>query len=149
MEHGKEYISSGGTRNSMELVKFCVQSGATGRQSVDESPTDGFPAERTVGNIAPRDQRCVSLRGPCALDAFDRSSRIYLYSIEQPHLVPLAVSHSPCGRPRGKIWNSPRLSEPALYQFFVLREEKSLSKPVNRLSYPGKWEVAIRSETSQ
>lgn len=103
MEHGKEYISSGGTRNSMELVKFCVQSGATGRQSVDESPTDGFPAERTVGNIAPRDQRCVSLRGPCALDAFDRSSRIYLYSIEQPHLVPLAVSHSPCGRPRGKI----------------------------------------------
>lgn len=50
----------------------------------------------------------VASRSAHSLDAFDRSSRIYLYSIEQPHLVPLAVSHSPRGRPRGKIWNSPR-----------------------------------------
>ena len=50
-----------------------------------------------------RDQRCVSLRGPRALDAFDRSSPIYLYSNERPHLVPLAVSHSPRARKKYEI----------------------------------------------
>lgn len=63
---------------------------------------DEFLAERTVGPPLAINDACP-LRGPRALDAFDRSSPIYLYSIEQPHLVPLAVSHSPRARKKYEI----------------------------------------------
>ena len=152
--HVKKSISSGGARNSMELVKLRVQSGATGRQSVDESPwrVGRRVPGRKNRRAPPGDQRCVSASRSARTRCF-WSIVSYLFIFHRT-AAPGAISCFSFASCEEKIWNSrrrpPNPGSPRHSINFsrCTTEEKSLSRLVNRLSDPAKRELArIRSET--
>jgi len=108
-----------------------------------KGPRDGA---YTLGTYTTRKQRCVSPRHirmviyvRSMVWSIGLSLRIYLYSIECSHLVPLALSRSTAyaceGRKKYEIPTPTLSTSVALYQFFFFRGIAEIFTKTDRLSY--------------